>query len=357
MPTTISPNMNLPVPVVGVDPGPDWATNVNSCLSIIDSHNHTAGQGVAITPSALNINADLSFQSNNATNLRTTRFTAQSAPLSAAADLGCLYVSGVDLYYNDENGNQIRLTQSGAPAGATGTITGLPSGTASASFAGTTFTFQSATNTPATISAGPYKFGQAVASGFGVTVSASGSQAANYAMTLPVSLPASQKIMSLDNSGNIAANYVVDNSTIEISSNTIQVKDGGITYPKLAALNSAQSSSSGVQTSTSSSFIDVTNQSVTITTSGRPVSINFSGTQIGSGSTGLVEFKVLRGATTLVTNTFGGDSGGVLYPPGCLNIIDFFPPAGSNTYKLQMRSVNGVTGVTVNALVTSVYEL
>lgn len=344
MPTNISPNMNMPVPVVGVDPGPDWATNVNSCLSIIDSHNHTSGQGVQITPSGLNINTDLSFQSNNATNLRTARFTAQSAPLAAPADLGCIYVSGVDLYYNDENGNQIRLTQSGAPAGATGTITGLPSGTASASFAGTTFTFQSSTNTPASINAGPYTFGQAVASGFGVTVSASGSQAANYAMTLPVSLPASQKIMSLDNSGNIAANYVVDNSTIEISSNTIQVKDGGITPVKL----SNQVFTTAAITSYSNSTTSYTTVAeVTITASGNrliiiqlfPNAVNDEAYIALSGST---TASFLLSIDTVQTARIQLTGVNIIYAPSSVMFYDF-PTAGSHTYRLSGKLISGST--------------
>lgn len=47
--TTTSPNMGMPVPVVGTDPGPDWANNINACLSIIDSHNHSTGQGAPVT--------------------------------------------------------------------------------------------------------------------------------------------------------------------------------------------------------------------------------------------------------------------------------------------------------------------
>jgi hypothetical protein len=46
--TTTSPLMGMPVPVVGTDPGPDWANNLNACLSIIDGHNHTTGEGAPI---------------------------------------------------------------------------------------------------------------------------------------------------------------------------------------------------------------------------------------------------------------------------------------------------------------------
>src|SRR5271165_1505536 len=114
----ISPNMNLPIPTVGVDPGPDWASNLNSSLTLVDQHDHTPGHGVQITPTGLNINSDLSFAGNNATGLRSTRFAVQSVLIPAVSpDLGELYVSGVDLYYNDVAGNQVRVTQSGGIAG------------------------------------------------------------------------------------------------------------------------------------------------------------------------------------------------------------------------------------------------
>lgn len=201
---TISPNMNLPVPTVGVDPGPDWATNVDACLNAIDSHDHTPSQGVAIPPQGLNINSDLTFQAHNATALRSVRFNPNGSPLNGAGDIGCIYESGVDLWYNDGGGNQIQLTSGGSPAGATGTITGLPSGTASASFAGTTFTFQSATNTPASLAVGPVTIAQPVASGFGVTISPSVSQAANYNLALPAALPAVSSAVVTDASGNLS---------------------------------------------------------------------------------------------------------------------------------------------------------
>ncbi len=203
--TVISPNMNMPVPVVSTDPGPDWATNVNACLSIIDSHTHTTDQGVQITPDAININADLPMNDNNLTEVRSVNFTSQSAPLPASgSDLGCLYESGVDLYYNDSAGNQIRITQSGTVTGATGTITGLPSGTASASFAGATFTFQSATNTPAVMAVGPLVIGRNTVSPYTVTVTPSGSQAADYSLTLPIALPSSPSLLQTDVSGNLS---------------------------------------------------------------------------------------------------------------------------------------------------------
>ena len=202
--TVISPNMNLPVAVVGVDPGPDWANNINACMSAIDSHNHTPGQGVQITPAGLNINTDLPLNGNNINTARSVKFTAQGSPLALAGDLGCVYVSGQDLYYNDEAGNQVRITSGGNVNAGAGSITGLPSGTASASFAAGTFTWQSATSTPATMNSGPLVIGAAVASSNTVTLGPSNSLAASYNLVFPAALPVSTSVVTVDSSGNMA---------------------------------------------------------------------------------------------------------------------------------------------------------
>ncbi len=201
---TISPNMNLPIPVPAVTPGPDWATDVVADMNAIDSHDHSAGKGVPITPDGLNINNDLPLNDNDLTEVRSVNFTAQGAPLAAPDDLGCLYVSGADLYYNDENGNQVRITQSGSVTGSSGTITGLPSGTASASFGGGAFTFQSSTSTPATMNVGPLVIGRQVASSKTVTLAPNAGQASNFSLTFPAALPASTQVQITDSSGNMS---------------------------------------------------------------------------------------------------------------------------------------------------------
>ena len=136
MPNFINtPNMNLPNPVPTVDPGPDYAYNLQASLNKIDQHNHSPGQGVQITPNGININADLPFNGNNATTLRTVRFLSQATPITnAQPDVGCLYVAGNELWYNDyTGGNQIQITSNG---NVNATSSGISSGTASASFAG-----------------------------------------------------------------------------------------------------------------------------------------------------------------------------------------------------------------------------
>ena len=54
--------MGLTQSTVGTTTGPDWATNAENNLLTIDAHDHTSGKGVQLTPSSLNINADLEFQ-------------------------------------------------------------------------------------------------------------------------------------------------------------------------------------------------------------------------------------------------------------------------------------------------------
>lgn len=237
-----SPNMQLTVPVVGVDTGPDWANNINASLTIIDAHTHAPGSGVQITPSGININSDLPFgKTNNATQIRSARFWSQASPIAASgSDLECVYVSGVDLYYNDGSGNQIRITQSGSVAGASGTITGLPSGTASAAYAsGTgTFVFQQATSTGANLDVASiairYPGSYPTPSGNYIQLQAPSSLASGYSLTLPALPSANNTFLSIATDGTISSTLSVDNSTLAISGGNVIVKSGGITATQMA---------------------------------------------------------------------------------------------------------------------------
>ncbi len=200
--TTTSPYMNLPVPVVSTDPGPDWANDINACMSAIDSHDHTTGKGVPLTPDALNINADLPMNGYNLTAAGAVTFQAKISALTSL--LRSLQVVSADLYFIDGAGNSVRITQGGSVTGSSGTITGLPSGTASASYAGGTFTFDSATNTPANMAVGPLIIGSNTASPKTVTLGPSSSQPANYNLTFPLAAPSANQLPISDGSGNLS---------------------------------------------------------------------------------------------------------------------------------------------------------
>lgn len=220
--------MMLPIPVVGVDPGPDYATNINNCLTIIDGHNHSSGYGVAINPAGLDINTDLSFQGNDAFLLRSVRFSPQPTPEADVDDLGCLYESGVDLYYNDGSGNQIRITQSGGVAGTPGSISNLVS-PASATYVALdqAFVWESGTNIPANMDNASVTIRNQSVNAKGVTLDAPAALGANYNITLPL-LPLTQSFMTLDAAGNMAAPWTVDGTSITIVANQLTAPSAAV---------------------------------------------------------------------------------------------------------------------------------
>ena len=234
-----TPNMNLNLPVVSTTPGPQWASNINSAFSLVDSHNHTSGNGVAIPSGGLNINADLPFNSNNATLLRSVRFVPQNAPIALGNDLSCLYSVNGDLYYNSGAGAQIQLTIGGAlNATSIGGIGGDYQTSSAAVFYTSltdTFTFWQSSGINAALDVGQIKIRYPGTGANYVGLNASVGVAADFNMTLPLALPASQKFMTLDASGQISAPWAVDGSTLEVSGGTtVEVRDQGIILQKLA---------------------------------------------------------------------------------------------------------------------------
>lgn len=212
--TVTSPNMNLPVPVVGVDPGPQYGLDINACLAIIDQHNHAPGAGVPITPSGLSITSDLTMMGNNLTTIRSLRFTPQGSPLSLPADIGCLYESGIDLYYNDGAGTVIRITQNSGVAGTPGSISGLlPPASASYVGASSTFIWQSDVNTSADMDFGSAILRNPVANSFGLTLAPPTAMGSNTTITLPT-LPASNSVVIMDSSGNQTASVAAFQSLV-----------------------------------------------------------------------------------------------------------------------------------------------
>lgn len=392
----ISQNMSLPVPVVGQEFGPQWAIDLNSCLALIDTHDHSSGEGVPVTPNGLNINADLPLNGNNLTLARSLRMVSQATVLTLPTDLLALYSVGVDLYYNDGNGNNIQITQNGAVAGASGNISGLVSPASASYVAGTqTFVWQSDVNTAANMDMGSIIIREVVANAKGITISSPSALSANYTIALPSALPSAQKFVTLDSSGNLAAPWAVDNATLEIASGTtLRVKDAGITAAKLASDavtavkildhtitvqkrairtvgpsvgtgNLARSTSCGTFTTTSTSAVNVTNLSVTLPTTGNPVYVAIVPDGSGSASafaailssgspSGLgMQVQIKRDTTVVaVTEIFQDITGGnarELVTQVALSVIDPVA-AGTYTYTVQISAIGGTAGITAECL-------
>lgn len=110
----LSPNMNLPVPSVGSEDGPDYAFDINNCMTLIDRHDHTPGNGVLITPAAISINATLPFNDFPVTLLEYVNFQPQPSVTTTLDSLSVAPASSIDeLWYTDSNGNSTQITKNG----------------------------------------------------------------------------------------------------------------------------------------------------------------------------------------------------------------------------------------------------
>lgn len=380
--------MGFPVSTVGVDSGYAWETNLNSALTVIDAHNHSPGQGQQIQPNGLNISSDLAFQSNNATLLRAVRFSPQLSPIpNSGADVGELYVSGNELYYNDvTGGNQVQLTASGV---VNATSSGISSGTATAAFSGGVLLVKSSSTSYADIAVESVRL-----SNNGNLVNQLTLQAPTLSgsinQTLPA-LPASvTSIMQMDTGGNMSAALTVDGSTIAITSNimsvasggitatqlasnsvtTVKIADANVTRPKLVAVGQQVSASSGSFSTTSATTVDVTNLTVTITTTGRPVmvflqpAIGQPGSLYSDAGGALTIVKTLV-STPTVLNVFtvSGTSAGpiVRYPLSTVFYLDTSVVGAANTYtyKVTAQRTGGTSSAVVQVIdaVLVAYEL
>ncbi len=204
-----TPYMSLLLPDVSTTLGPEWATELNDAFTTVDEHDHTSGKGVLVPTAGLNINADLSFNGYNSTSLRSVRLATNAAPLALVTDLGCLYRSGVDLWFNDGSGNQIQLTASGAlNAASIGGIGGdYSTSTASVAYSDSTktFTFLQDTNKYALMAMGTILLGRTDnTSSAVITIKASTSLVSGWTLTLPIAPPASTMFVAIDSSGNLS---------------------------------------------------------------------------------------------------------------------------------------------------------
>lgn len=402
MSTIISPNMLMPIPVVSVEAGPDWATDNNNCLTIVDNHNHSPGSGVQITPDGLNINADFPMNGYNLTGARSLRLAIQTTPLALGTDLACLYASGVDLYFNDALGNQVRITQSGGVAGSPGSISGLTSPASASYVSGTqTFVWQSDANTPGNTDTGFLILRNNTANSKGLTLFPPTAMGSNYSIVLPP-LPSQTNFMTLDSSGNITAPIHQDNVTLEVSSGILQVKalgidtpqlnGGSVTTAKIVDQNVTQAklaprtfaapatagnvlnclSSSTGQTNNSGTFSTVSNQSANLTTTGRPVFITLlpgNGTTVSrvglknnnAGAQAINGFLRFRRGTTVINlqqiTAYIAPSGEFWIPASAFTMLDN-PTANTWTYSVQFATSGGAGEVVqIDNISLTAYEI
>lgn len=184
---SLTPNLGMDIPVVEITIGPTWAEMLNAALDIIDEHDHTSGKGLAITVAALNINQDLPLNSYNLTNTNSVQLDQRTTNVSQNRSL---YVKSGELYFRDNVGNFVQITQAGSVIGPFGNISGLVS-PASASYSSLNkdFTFDYDTAKPARLNIGDirlYPFDGTTSYSNFATIKVPTSLASQTTFTLPL---------------------------------------------------------------------------------------------------------------------------------------------------------------------------
>ena len=228
--------MNLTIPTTASTNGPQYANEVNNSLSRIDAHNHSNGNGVPVTPEGLNISGDLTFNDNNATDVRSMRLTNNGSTLVLPSDIYCVYSINGDLWYNNDAGTPVQITSGGSIVGSSGNISGM-TGNAAVVFSTDTYRFYTDTSIPkaANLDAGALLLRNLTPnSTYAMTVQPPASMTANSTVTLP-SVPAATKILTMTSAGVINANFATDGVTVGVSSNNIYILNGGVGTTQLAS--------------------------------------------------------------------------------------------------------------------------
>lgn len=144
---------------------------------------------------------------------------------------------------------------------------------------------------------------------------------------------------------------VVDDETIEITADVLNVADHSITNAKLAADASYSESTSASGPTTSSTTFTVL-CSTTVVSTGRPIMVlinnedlYLSGGTLGGYSSDTVndwgEFKVERGSTEIDRFVLSGNATNFVNIPNSSILITDHPAAGTYTYYLYYRAVSG----------------
>jgi hypothetical protein len=328
-----TPYMSLTLPDPSSTVGPDWATDLNNAITLVDSHTHSTGSGVPVPTGGLNINADLSLNSFNLKTIRALIMNSQSGVLTLPADIGCLYQAAGDLYYNNGGGTAIQLTSgSGLNAASIGAIGGDYSTSTASLFytsASTLFTFWSNTNVPAKIDVGPIVLRTIATPTNGITLNAPASLAAGYSLTLPGALPGSTMFVACASDGTIS----FTNSMVALSLSSTLAVSGAATFngnvtlgdaagdtltitatPTAASANSMRAqatrttgttvsaggiaiSASFTDTSIAGTFVDVTGAAVRITPSAGLRPFRIAVVSDGSGTGSSVHITYVAGAS------------------------------------------------------------
>lgn len=127
--------MSLELPTPTVTLGPEWASELNAALEIVDAHTHAPGSGVQIPTAGLNINANLSVNDFKIYDLMSTQYSSQSATLTGAANANSLYVVSGNVYFTNGSGVAVQITSGGSIVSAPADVQALEYATVASNLA------------------------------------------------------------------------------------------------------------------------------------------------------------------------------------------------------------------------------
>jgi hypothetical protein len=397
MPTTA--NMSLVLPTVSSTLGPDWATLLNAALTLVDTHDHSSGKGVKVTPTGLNLNANVTLNDFYLTDVGSMRLTSLGATLVTPSDVGSIYNVNGNLYWNNDAGTAVQLTSGGSPVAASdGVSRAFERSSVNAntiiSAAGTVSYYDVDTTSSVTftlpaangVSAGRFyeiKDTTGSAGTNNIVINRAGADTIDGATSFTINLnygavrlvsDGTSKwavIRTIADTDNIRDSAVTTGKINNLAVTTAKIDDLAVTQGKRAALGQQLSASCGSFSTTSGSATDVTNLSVTITTTGRPVFVGvfpdgagFDGVMGATLSVNAIRvnarfyFKrdaTLIAQTTIMSNGASGDIE-IDIPSSNFWIIDV-PAAGTYTYKMQAQILSANTTAWVRYTKLIAYEL
>lgn len=212
---TTTPVMGIVLPTPGGDSG-SWDDKINAAISTIDGHVH-GSNGTLVTPSGLDIDEDLSFGANGATNVGRVGFTAIAA---LAAGSKVLFVSSSDneLYWRTNAGTNVKLT-SGTSINTTlvgGIVGDYSSVGAEVAYEDSNdrYTFkQQGTKPWARIHSGPVRISEFnTTETVYVELAAAAALASNYTVTLAAALPGSTSLVQISSAGALSYSNTISNA-------------------------------------------------------------------------------------------------------------------------------------------------
>jgi hypothetical protein len=118
-------------PAVGVTAGPTWATDLNTSIDAVDNHDHSTNKGVRITPAAINVNADMEFNQNSASELKNLIF---DSAVTAATTSYSVYQASGNLYWRNGSGTAVQITTGSTVNAGAGSIDGMTGTDAGATY-------------------------------------------------------------------------------------------------------------------------------------------------------------------------------------------------------------------------------